>query len=220
MNNYRIVIMKVLITFSFLLMGLVASHAQDAPEANGLSSVAQTSPPANVVKASVGPGLIYSKAYTPTGIYTSQFCGDTDLTYQHLWRRGWGLEINHALNVANYNHEYLIIQNYIGPSAVFAYRKGKFGFDVSTGIGYVYYVERMKARDSHNRIKTFKGTDSGLGLYGHVGVEYIFSKHLGVGAQITALRSVFPRPENDLVPEDENYGIQRINILVGPRVYF
>ena len=63
MNNYRIVIMKVLITFSFLLMGLVASHAQDAPEANGLSSVAQTSPPANMVKASVGPGLIYSKAY-------------------------------------------------------------------------------------------------------------------------------------------------------------
>ena len=38
MNNYRIVIMKVLITFSFLLMGLVASHASEPARINLIRS--------------------------------------------------------------------------------------------------------------------------------------------------------------------------------------
>ena len=210
---------KVILVLSIALLGCLDAQAQTDEGASG-QPVTQEKALSNVFKASIGPGLIYSKVYTPNSVYSAQFCGDTDLTYQHVWRRGWGFGINHALNVANYNHEYLITQNYIGPSAVFAHRRGKFGFDVSAGIGYVYYVERMKAWDSHNRVRTFKGTESGLGFYGQVGVEYIFSKHLGIGAQITTLRSAYPRPENDLVPEDESYGIQRINVLIGPRVYF
>lgn len=207
-------------TIAALFASILTATAQDIAAESTLQPEKQTTVPANVFKASIGPSLIYSKVYLPSRVYKRHGALDFDLTYQHVWRKGWGIGVNYALNVANYHREFLITQNYIGASAVYAVSAKRWRVDMTWGVGYSQYAERIKYYDYQYRVRKAKGTEAGWGMYTHVGAEYMITQHFGIGAQITSLASFYRRPEGVELPEDEPYGIKRANLLIGPRVYF
>ena len=204
------------------LIGSLKALAQTA-EVTGteMQTAVQTAAPSNVLKASAGPGFIYSKMYLPHKVYKHHGSFDLDITYQHTWRKGWGVGLNYAFNMANYNREFLITQNYIGPSAVYAFSKKRLRADMSLGIGYVMYAERVKVFNSRHREQVLKGNENGFGIYMQVGAEYMITKHFGIGAQAALLSTNYPEPDVEgVMLEDEAYGIRYVSLLIGPRVYF
>ena len=204
------------------LIGSLSALAQTTEvTATEMQTAVLAAAPSNVFKVSAGPGFIYSKMYLPRKVYKHHGSFDLDVTYQHTWRKGWGVGLNYVFSMANYNREFLITQNYIGPSAVYAFSKKRLRADMSLGVGYVLYAERVKVYDSHHREQVLKGNENGFGIYMQVGAEYMITKHFGIGAQAALLSTNYPEPDVEgVMLEDEAYGIRRINFLIGPRVYF
>ena len=163
--------------------------------------------PSNVFKVSAGPALIYSDIYTPTGVQKSTFATNLMADYEHIWKRGYGLGMHVARAWASVDNEKLNL-TYVGPSFAAAFREvHKWGLEAALGMGYAYY------NDGYH-------SGHGMGFMFKIGTEYLFTRHIGVGAEINLLSTTFQKPDDVVLPKNKGYGYNQINLLFGPRIYF
>ena len=164
--------------------------------------------PKNTLKFGIGPALIVSKIYTSNAVYKAKPALDLNVDYEHTWKNGLGLGINYYRSQSWFGDDGDMHVHYVGPSFVWAFREEKkWGAEFAYGLGYAYYKD-----------KYHKG--SGFGMMCKVGVEYLFSKHIGVGAELGYILTVFSKPGDIIMPENMGYGNRWLNLLVGPRFYF
>lgn len=163
--------------------------------------------PHHALKLSAGPAWIYSDIYTATGVRKNTFAMDLMAEYEYTWKSGLGVgaTFSHAWGFVDGNPLKLI---YVGPSFVYAFREARqWGAEVAIGIGYARYNDGYRS-------------DNGFGMMYKVGAEYLFTRHLGVGAEINLLDTRFSEPEGVDLPKNEAFGFSRLNLLIGLRAYF
>ncbi len=111
----------------------------------------------NIFKVSLGPSIMTSKIIMPVYSYLGgngvtgslrmkRLIGiDVAATYQHLWRKGFGVGLDYVLGHTFMAQSYgQIDQHYIGPSFVYSYRGWeRFSTNVAVGLSspsYSYYT--------------------------------------------------------------------------------
>ena len=172
--------------------------------------------PHDVFKVSVGPAMMFSKMYVgvPAVTYNRRWGFDVMGDLQHIWSKGWGIGVNYAFNHTSFGQEGFSL-HYVGPSAVYARRLvGGLGFDVSLGLGYGRFVEEthyIKYRSALAR--------DGFGSMVQAGLEYLITENLGVGIEANLL-TVLCKQNDIQLPNDEQFGVRRFNLLAGLRIYF
>lgn len=167
--------------------------------------------PHNFFKASAGPSWITTRFVTPWHEYKGKVGFEYALQYQHVFRiLGFGIDL---LNYStSFPEGFDVKLLYVGPSMVVKYRiGGKWLLDAAFGLGYSRYKE------SAGR---FSATEGALGVMGELGVEYMLSKHVGLGIQTNILSMRMKEPEGVDLGDDTYYGLGRMNLLGGLRVYF
>lgn len=164
----------------------------------------------NRLSVSAGLTWITSKIYvTPTDYYSNRRCWDLCADYEYLWNSGFGVGLNYALNHASFNHYGSFTQHYIGPSFVYVYRiTRRFSSEVGLGLGYSYYSESGGY------------TDSAMGVMFKVGMEYLFTRHFGLGLQYRACGCSYTQPDGFELPKNEQYRLNRASIQLGVHYYF
>lgn len=201
----------------FLGSTSVSAQSEDAQSRKLFPTRAQLADqPHNVFKVSVGPAMMFSKMYVgvPAETYNHRWGFDVTGDLQHIWSKGWGFGLNYAFNHTSFGPEGFSL-HYVGPSAVYARRLvGGLGFDVSLGLGYGRFVEEthyIKYRSALAR--------DGFGSMVQVGLEYLITESLGVGAEANLL-SVVCKEDDMQLSDDESFGVRRFNLLLGLRIYF
>lgn len=167
--------------------------------------------PHNIIKVSAGPSWINSKIDMGHRVYSSKVGFEYALQYQHIFRIiGFGVDFLHYSTSFDEGSDLNLL--YVGPSMAFKYSLGKkWLLDASVGVGYSQYKEKAQG---------FSYTEGKLGVMGEVGIEYMLSKHVGLGIQANALSMRMKKPEGYHMEDNEFYGIQRINLMGGVRFYF
>ena len=178
--------------------------------------------PRNVVKMDVGPSWIVSEVQTPRNIYKSKTGIGLGIDYQHLWRNGLGIGVNYLFFATNFSHDPMVEDldmrmHYIGPSFVESWRWArKWRADSSVGVGFSSCIETSKILNWHYDNEL--ATEYSVGIFGQLGIEYMFSKSVGIGMQYQGLFMPMKEPKNNKRKYDV-YGIKRIDAKIGIRFY-
>lgn len=190
----------------------VRSHSENIRQMAAL--VEKHKLPSNIVKLNVGPAWITSKVYVGSEEFSGISAFNLMLQYSHLWKSGWGCGLqafqSHFKvgdsNNSNYGGSANIF--YLGPSLTYAYRTDKgWLWTMNYGMGYTSIDEA----DSY----------SGFGMTLSVGVDYMLTKHLGVGLDVMEYEGFFKAPvEWKQEHPDMRYGYSQIGIFAGIRAYF
>lgn len=166
--------------------------------------------PANVFSVSAGPAWIVSKIQFDYYSYSSRLGYDYTLGYEHLFERGQGVGIDFSYHYTPFDVEVDYIKlYYVGPCYVWSIRSASgWRFESAAGIGYSY----MNINDDYH--------ESGIGFMCRLGVDYMITKHFGIGVEVNMLTQHFSRPEGFSMADNESYGYQRSELLGGLRYYF
>lgn len=153
------------------------------------------------------PGWIISKIYTNQGEYSWLSGMGFELSYRYLTSNGYGFSIEYAHNETTFTsvpYESLKL-NYVGASFNYGgHISEKWIGNVGIGLGYAYY-----SNGSYN--------EYGLGIKTSVGLEWRFTKHVGVGVELDNTAVFLPKQDN--LPKDYTSGIRRLSINAGLRIY-
>lgn len=165
--------------------------------------------PANTISLDAGIGRVYSKIYTPYRTYNGKNGVDWKLEYNRVYRNGIGFGLQYSGFRAGFSEGGYMLLTYIAPSFIGRVKLSdvwmlKYG----VGIGYFAYSDSGKS------------VYSGVGFDINVGVEYMISKHVGLGIEAQSLSSYLQQQAEVELGEDEHSGISRINIKGGIRFYF
>lgn len=153
------------------------------------------------------PGWITSKIYTNQGEYSWLSGMGFELSYRYLTSNGYGFSIEYAHNeTALPPTPYASLKlNYVGASFNYGgHISEKWIGNVGIGLGYAYY-----SNESYN--------EYGLGIKTSVGLEWRFTKHVGVGVELDNTAVFLPKQDN--LPKDYTSGIRRLSINAGLRIY-
>lgn len=185
--------------------------------------------PKNVIKMSGGLSFITSKMYIEdevTGnIRKSSWKSGTSalLEYEHMLGGKWGFGMNFIYNDTRYprNSNYnskttqALRQIYIGPSIVRRSIVGnRWCFEGAFGLGFCHVGGDLLDKCL------------GVGIMLKGGVEYMFSKHVGIGAELNDVLTFFGSNNTEYLrkidPNDRSFisGTSRIEIATGIRFYF
>lgn len=170
--------------------------------------------PSNVLKVNVGPAWLTSKMYVTSSNYYSNLSAlNVELQYSHLWKSGWGCgftAFQSHFDIGDsdsYDRRGSANIFYVGPTLTYAYRTDKgWLWTMNYGLGYTSF----DADDVY----------SGFGMTFNVGVDYMLTKHLGVGIELNEYAGFFKEPEGWQNEHDESYGISQFGLLAGLRWYF
>ena len=184
--------------------------------------------PTNVIKVSGGLSFVVSNVYLEDQFenkirkITWRPGVSALLEYEHIFKSGWGLGLNTIYNDTRYPNgiksitkkKMALRQFYIGPSIVRRSIIGDRWFvEGALGMGYAY-------TDGD-----FTDGTSGVGFMLKGGVEYLLSKHVGIGAELNDvivitgfedeyLKKAFPNDYSGM------NGTFRLDLALGLRFYF
>ena len=183
--------------------------------------------PSDIVKLSGGLSFIISNVYIDNQYENKVMRSiwrpgiSALLEYEHIFKSGWGFGLNVIYNDTRYKNTYInsakknlaLRQIYLGPSVV---RRSLIGnrwlVEGAFGIGY-----------SHLGGDFLDGT-SGLGFMLKGGVEYMLSKHVGIGVEMNDVIAITGENNDALIKKysEENSwsGTFRIDFAAGIRFYF
>ena len=187
---------------------------QDEAEAARMleKSMADEERPRQMLRVSVGPSWITSRVYvTQTRFFKGRRAIDVYADYEYQWRKGWGLGANFAYNRASFGSYGSFTQTYLGPSLLYAYRRPRrIGMEIALGLGVGYYAELGGY------------TAFGMGMQSRLGVEYLFTKHFGIGLQLISFSCYYPKPKEAeiVLKENEEYRLDRVSVQLGLQYYF
>lgn len=170
--------------------------------------------PSNIVKLSVGPAWITSKVYVGSEEFSGISAFNLMFQYSHLWKTGWGCGLQAFQShfkvgdssYSNYGGSANIF--YLGPSLTYAYRTDK---------GWLWTMNYSMGYTSIDEADSY----SGFGMTFDIGVDYMLTKHIGVGVDVMEYTGYFKAPaEWKQEHSDMRYGYAQIGIFAGIRAYF
>lgn len=184
--------------------------------------------PRNVVKLSGGLDFVTSKVYLPVDWKSFNQIKSVrwqpgvtaSMEYQHFWKSGLGFGLNLIYNdtrysVKNYGKKAAIRSIYAGPSLAYSGCFNKhWRVDCAIGGGY--------GELGGDLFNTYRG----FGVLLKGGIEYMITRHFGVGAELSELY-IFTNDDElkylkDIIPSASSdvSGLSRIGISAGMRFYF
>lgn len=177
--------------------------------------------PRDVLKMSAGPSWIVSEIETRSQIYKSKSGFSFGADYQHIWRSGLGIGINFMYFGTSFDEGFSMRMFYLGPSIVGSLMFGqKWRWDSSLGLGFSHYTEELDGGHygyySSNSKTSY--SENRLGAMFQTGLEYMLSKNIGIGLQITLTTTSLKEPEG-YGDKYDFYGIRRIDPQIGLRCY-
>ena len=177
-----------------------------------LNRVKQTrNTPENIVKVNFGFSGMLSKFYLEDKVYSSKTGFDYSVAYQHLWQL-IGFELNFESASFRFNKNYKNSITCFGPSLVLSQMFGKkFRYDFHVGVNFAHYEEKYYGHTGSENHAIFR-----LGW----GLEYMLSKHLGLGVEMDYYSLKLNKPDDFQLSDNEFYGINRLNLTGGLRCYF
>ena len=205
-----------------ILLGGVAGMGIDL-----LQSSPSFEMPSDIIKLSGGLSLILSNVYLENQFENKVMRSNWRpgisalLEYEHIFKSGWGFGLNVIYNDTRYKNTYknsakknlALRQVYLGPSVV---RRNL--------IGYRWLVEGVFGIGYSHLGGDFLDGTSGLGFMLKGGVEYMLSKHVGIGVEMNDVIAITGENNDDLMKkysEDNSWsGSFRIDFAAGIRFYF
>lgn len=171
--------------------------------------------PTEIIKLNVGPAWITSDIEAGGNTYKSLSGFKAEFDYQHLWDSGFGFGMNYMYYGASLNSNYDMRMHYIGPSFVssmiFGYR---WRFEGALGLGYSSLTENAEILGTSS-----SKTEYGLGIMSHLGIEYMVSPKIGIGFQIGFMSMKLKQPKGFDMKKYDFYGIRRVDLGIGLRIY-
>lgn len=174
--------------------------------------------PTNTIHASVGYAFITSKFYLPEGASGNPKNGiNWQVGYEWISKRGIGAGIIYSGYKSSFNDSgtnFNLYLQYIAPEFLLKQKVSeKLMVRESLGIGYFNYTE--KAANNYGY------TMRGIGAHVNLGLEYLLTKHIGIGANLGIISANFGKNNQEYnYPENESIGIARIVLDAGARFYF
>ncbi len=174
--------------------------------------------PSNTFSFSIGPGLIYSKIYTPAKTYKHKTGIDWKLEYNRISRKGLGFGLLYSGFRTQFPGEYIELGNdqkklkmllaYIAPAFVGRFRIDEWLLKFGLGIGYARYNDG--------------GSDliTGVGFHTDFGCEYKISRYIGLGISMSAIDFYMSKQIGMQYADGERSGILRWNIQTSLHYYF
>lgn len=163
--------------------------------------------PSNTLEASIGYGWINSKLYDVNGNELSSLSGlEWKFSYRYIWSSGWGIGMQYSGFKSN-NMGGDLTLSYIAPECAWGSKWGNWIFKGGVGVGLFLF-------------KNMLYNTSGVGCHATLGMEYILSKHVGLGVTLNSISASLPKQQGMQLKENERSGIARINLLGGLRYYF
>lgn len=168
----------------------------------------QTDNSGDVVRVSAGPSWIVSKFEIDDRTYRGKLGSEVGASYEHYWKNGLGVGVDfsyyHTAFDTEYDGDYDVNLLYIGPSFAYRLSSKKWQLYEAVGLGYSRYNEEYYSVN-------------GLGVMARLGINYLVSKHLGIGASLNAISTRLKEPHDagSYLDDDEYYGIGRISVMVG-----
>lgn len=162
---------------------------------------------------SAGGGFITSRVITPYGSDRGTGGMDWRLAFEQVFNSGIGYSIQYVGSKTTFTYNYSMTQLYIAPSLIYRGRLDNWILKVGVGIGY------FGLRDEDEKVNK-TGSIAGVGFNSDLGVEYMFSEHIGLGISLNAVSASFPNADRTYLEENEYSGMGRISALAGFRYYF
>lgn len=178
------------------------------------NQVKQHRVPSNIIKLNVGPACITSNVYTTKGKFSNVSAFNAELQYSHNWKTGWGcglyaFQSHFKLGESgSYNYEGSANIFFAGPTVSYSYRTTKgWLWNITYGIGYTSMDDGE--------------AQSGFAMTCKLGVDYMLTKHIGVGVDAMDYAGFFSEPDGwKQQHSDERYGFSQMGIVAGLRIYF
>lgn len=171
--------------------------------------------PMDILKVSAGPSWIISEIQTYRKTYKSKSGFAFSADYQHIWGSGLGIGFNFMYFGTSFEPDgFDVDMYYCGPSIVGSLKVGqKWRWDSSIGVGYSEYTEKILP----GRNGTTQSERKAAMLF-QTGIEYMFSKHVGIGLQMNLSTMTLDKPKG-YGDKYDFYGIRRIDPQLGVRWY-
>ena len=183
-------------------------------DSNGKPFVCEKRVPKNVIKLNVGPSLVCSDVQTANRLYEYKMGLDYGIEYQHLWRSGFGAGATFYLFNAPFGRDLDMEIKYMGPAVSYSgylddkeLVRGEFVFGLGCGI------LKEKGLQETN-------TETDFAAMIGMGLEYAVAKHIAFGVQCNWNPLFMFEPKGYYFKKEDLYGIERVSILAGVRVYF
>ena len=174
--------------------------------------------PNNTFSISIGPGIIYSKIYSPTKTYKHKNGLDWKLEYNWVSRKGLGFGLLYSGFYTQFPEEHSgfgyhkkevnMLLTYIAPAFIGRIRINEWILKYGVGLGYAGY------NDGGLEII------SGVGFHTDFGFEYRISKYIGLGMGMSAITLCMPDQGWINYAKNERSGIARWNAQVAIHYYF
>jgi len=176
--------------------------------------------PSDVLKINAGPSWIVSELVTPYSIYKSKLGISLGADYQHIWRSGLGIGVNFMYFGTSFDEGFSMRMFYLGPSIVGSLMVGqKWRWDASLGLGFSHYMEELDGGRYYSYYDTNTSySENRLGAMFQTGLEYMLSRNVSIGLQITLTTVSLKKPEG-YDDKYDFYGIRRIDPQIGIRCY-
>lgn len=169
----------------------------------------------NTIYANIGYAFITTKFSLPAGASGNPKNGlDWQIGYDWVSRSGFGAGLLYSGYKSSYHLEGYDIHvglTYIAPQFVIKQSFDRWIFQENIGLGYFGYRESLK-NISENL--------SGVGVNLFLGIEYLLSKHVGIGANLGYLASRLAKQDSYEYEDGEYAGISRFTIDAGIRFHF
>lgn len=193
---------------AFILGALFMAVCAPAVAGNGIQE-GKAKVPGNIIKLSYGPAVLTSNIYYGNDVYGNLSAMNLEVEYTHVWSNGWGLGVQGLQSHFDVGeHSDCMNLFYVGPCVSYNYRTTKdWLWHLSVGVGYASWDD---VPESH----------SGVGSTTKLGVDYMLSRHIGIGVESTSVLSWFKKPKGwSEHHHDEGYGISQYGFSLGVRFY-
>jgi len=173
----------------------------------------------DIIRLNVGPGWIVSEIETDVNVYKRKVGFTASADYLHFWKSGWGLGANYMFYNTSFDEGFSTTIHYIGPcvagSTTFCSR---WRWDSLIGVGYAYYKESVST--DYGGISY--DLSAGQGRFASIvqtGIEYKISEKVGIGLLVNGFVMNLKKPEGYNDDKYDFYGIKRVDVQVGARIY-
>lgn len=182
-----------------LLLLVISSNAKAQYEAPQL--ITEQEPTHNEIRINAGHGWVTSEINYYGKRDTWKGFGDYSLDYFHN-RKGYMYGVNLSRSHINYNDPICI--DYAGASFGYGMTSNKWRAHAIFGIGY-----------AHTNVDE-DGLRNGFGMIWHVGADYVFTRHFGIGVELREQKTIY---------SGQNYnrsltGFNTLSLVGGLRYYF
>lgn len=178
-----------------------------------VKNVRRTNAPPFSASAYFGGGLIVSKVITDKGIEKGIGGMNWRIACEYIFNNGLGLELQYSGARTNTAKNFKMTQIYAAP--VLVYKGGVNNWLVKIGFGFGYYG--LKREDKSLRMADLL---SGVGFNLECGVEYMLTRHVGLGGLIYLTSGHLPNKDNLRLKDNEYSGVGRFDFSVGLHYYF